>query len=787
MSETKIGKYTILGEVGRGAMGIVYKATDPYIGRTVAVKTIRFDTLGQGPERDMAQKRFMREAHSAGNLSHPNIVTIYDVGEDGDLSYIAMEYIDGCSLEELISSRKKLSLEETVSLVEQVANALDTAHRKGVVHRDIKPANILIDQEGKPHLVDFGIARLATSTMTQTNMIMGTPYYMSPEQIAGKKVDNRSDIFALGGVLYEMLTGQKPFPGESITTVIYKIMNENPLPVRNFQKNLPEGLEPILQKALAKDPAARYQSCREMVNDIKKNINLAPAATLVREPVPVAVPVPAAAPAKRPVSGRPLFFVLGGILGVAVIIVVVLLLTGKSGPPVNQGGGPAGPLGPVPPVVQTDRFVAAQTLWREGKREEARAVFALIPDSDLKYFEAQFCVAEILREENRLPEAAAEYQRLTTLKADDPRPYLRLAQIADQQNEAENALAYYKKYLTLSPAGPEALAARSRAASLEKAAASSQVPAKPEPQTKVPSEKKEAEIQVKPEPKKLESVKPEPAKTEPSNPEPVKPEVKAETKVEKKPEPAEKKEQKKPPVTSPELQADIRKMIEAGVWSLNRRDYDQAVKKLEDVLALDPGNEDAQRFLALAKQKQLEDKAQKELGAARDAMWYRKYDEALRSARNALRLDAKNEEAKKLIAAALQGLQKTGPDEVAVLIKQYAAAVPQGGLAAFFQKSCTAELFQKIKRDTELIVSQYSELRISTSGVTAKVTDFQADQTQGVIRKMSAEATFGQMLTGIPPDGSGRKILFEGKILWRLEKRGEEWKITEIISTPKGK
>ncbi len=778
MSETKIGKYTILGEVGRGAMGIVYKATDPYIGRTVAIKTIRFDVLGQGPERDMAQKRFMREAHSAGNLSHPNIVTIYDVGEDGDLSYIAMEYIDGCSLEELISSRKKLSLEETASLVEQVANALDTAHRKGVIHRDIKPANILIDQEGKPHLVDFGIARLSTSTMTQTNMIMGTPYYMSPEQIAGKKVDNRSDIFALGGVLYEMLTGQKPFPGETITTVIYKIMNENPLPVRNFQKNLPEGLEPILQKALAKDPAARYQSCREMVNDIKKSTSLAPAATLVREPGSVAVPVPSAAPAKPAVAGKPLIYVLGGILAAAVIVVVVLLLTGKSGPPVNPGGGPAGPSGPVQPVGPTDRFLAAQSLWREGKREEAKAAFALVPDSDARYFEAKFSMAEILREENRLPEAAAEYQRLTSLKPDDPRAHLRLAQIADQQNETEKALAYYKKYLALAPAGPEAPAARSRVASLEKTVASSQVSVKPEPN--------------KPEPKKPEPIKTEPVKTEPKKPEPsklvpVKPEVKVETKVEKKPVPLEKKEPQKLPVINPKLQADIRKMIEAGVWSLNRRDFDQAVKKLEDVLALDPGNEDAQRFLALAKQKQLEDRVQKELGAARDALWYRKYSEAIRSARNVLRLEANNEEAKKMIASALQGLQKAGPDEVAALIRQYTLAIPQGGLKAFFQKNCTAELFQKIKRETELISSQYSELRASTSGVTARVTDFQADQAQGVIRKMSAEATFVQILTGIPPEGSGRKALFEGKILWRLEKRGEEWKITEIVFTPRGK
>jgi tRNA A-37 threonylcarbamoyl transferase component Bud32/tetratricopeptide (TPR) repeat protein len=773
MNETKIGKYTILGEIGRGAMGIVYKATDPYIGRTVAVKTIRFDVLGQGPERDMAQKRFMREAHSAGNLSHPNIVTIYDVGEDGDQSYIAMEYIEGSSLEEFINSKKRLNLVEIVSLIEQVANALDTAHRKGVIHRDIKPANILIDQEGKPHLVDFGIARLSTSTMTQTNMIMGTPYYMSPEQIAGKKVDNRSDIFALGGVLYEILTGQKPFPGESITTVIYKIMNENPPPARNFQKNLPEGLEPILQRALAKEPAARYQTCRELADEFKKSLSLAPSATLAREPGSLALPVPGAAPAVAPKAGKPLFFVLGGILAVAVIIVVILLLTGKP--------GPTGPSGPEQPPAAQDRFVAAQSLWHEGKREEARAAFALVPESDARYFESRFIMAEILREENRMPEAAAEYQRLTRMKPGDPRPYLRLAQIADHQNDPQKALANYKLYLSMSPAGPEAQAALSRVAVLERTVVSGQLPVKSEPQTKITPDKKPVEVKVKSEP-----VKTEPAKTEGKAPA-----VKVGPTPEKKPEAVEKKEPPKPPAVKTELQADIKKMIEAGVWSLNRKDYAGAIKKLGDVLALDPGNEDAQRFLTLAKQRQNEEKVQKELnaqmGEARQALWYRKYGDALRLARNALRLDPNNEEAKKMLASALQGVQKAAPDEVGALIRQYTQAIPPGALASFFQKHCTAELFQKIRRETELIMSQYSNLRASTSGISATVTDFQADQAQGTIKKMAAEAGFSQILTGIPPDGGGRKVLFEGKIRWRLEKRGEDWKITEIISTPKGK
>ena len=209
----KIGKYTVTGEIGRGAMGIVYKGVDPYIGRSVAIKTIRFDTITQPSEQEHAQRRFMREARSAGSLSHPNIVTIYDVGIDEGLTYIVMEYIEGHSLEELIAGGTQYSIEEITAMMAPIADALDYAHRKGIVHRDIKPGNILLDSEGRPHIVDFGIAHLSTSTMTQTSMAMGTPYYMPPAQIAVKKVEHRAAIFSLGDVLYELLTCQHPFPG----------------------------------------------------------------------------------------------------------------------------------------------------------------------------------------------------------------------------------------------------------------------------------------------------------------------------------------------------------------------------------------------------------------------------------------------------------------------------------------------------------------------------------------------------------------------------------------------
>ena len=264
MDVTKIGKYDIVRELGRGAMGIVYEGVDPVIGRKVAIKTIRFDTLTDDREYAEMYQRFLREARAAGNLSHPSIVTIYEVGESDGLTYIAMEFIQGESLEARIAAGHKLAIDSVIALIAQLGDALDYAHRHGIVHRDIKPANILIDRDERPRLVDFGIARVASSSLTQTNAVLGTPYYMAPEQIAGLTVDNRTDLFALGTVLYEMLTLTKPFAGANVTTVIYKIMHVDPQPPREIDSTLPPGLDAIIRTALAKDPDQRFQSAREL-------------------------------------------------------------------------------------------------------------------------------------------------------------------------------------------------------------------------------------------------------------------------------------------------------------------------------------------------------------------------------------------------------------------------------------------------------------------------------------------------------------------------------------------
>ena len=266
----KIGKYKVASVLGRGAMGVVYLARDPLIDRDVAIKTI---VLPQGLEEFRIREfreRFLREARAAGRLSHPAIVTIYeaDDGAAGGPPFIAMEFVEGLPWNHKIRQRTFPDAEPVLALAREIASALDYAHRNGVVHRDIKPANIVQTPDGHVKLMDFGIAKVPTSELTREGQFLGTPAYMSPEQIMGKPVDGRSDLFSLGTVLYELLTCQKPFPGEDITTVTYSILREDPRPSRSINAAIPEDVDRILFHLMAKDPDQRYASARQLVEDV---------------------------------------------------------------------------------------------------------------------------------------------------------------------------------------------------------------------------------------------------------------------------------------------------------------------------------------------------------------------------------------------------------------------------------------------------------------------------------------------------------------------------------------
>jgi serine/threonine-protein kinase len=270
---TQFGRYKILELIGRGGMGTVYKGLDPVLDRLVALKTIRLDFASSAEEVSELKERLVREAKAAGKLSHPNIVTIYDVGEQEGLQYIAMEYLSGYTLESFIQKKKELNYRIVAKIVLQVCAALNYAHQKGIVHRDIKPANIMLLEDFAVKVMDFGIARLQTSSLTQSNVALGTPHYISPEQLEGKPADKRSDIFSLGVVIYELLTGQKPFKGESISSLMYDILSNTPALPSTLNERTPLVFDRIVSRAMAKNPEERYQESEEIEKTLREFIS----------------------------------------------------------------------------------------------------------------------------------------------------------------------------------------------------------------------------------------------------------------------------------------------------------------------------------------------------------------------------------------------------------------------------------------------------------------------------------------------------------------------------------
>jgi tRNA A-37 threonylcarbamoyl transferase component Bud32 len=267
----RFGRYEIVAELGRGAMGVVYKARDPQIDRMVAVKTVSM--WGQEREEEAEfRMRFMNEAQAAGRLHHAGIVSIFDVGENPENkdAYIVLEYVSGESLNKILAREKKLPLPRALQLAEEVAEALDYAHAQGVVHRDIKPGNILVTEDGHAKIADFGIAKLNLAHFTLPGRVMGTPAYMAPEQLSGEGVDGRSDLFSLGVILYAMVAGHSPFQGNSATTVCFKVANREPVAASAFDLALPPELDEVISRAMAKDPEQRYQTGAEFAGDIRQ-------------------------------------------------------------------------------------------------------------------------------------------------------------------------------------------------------------------------------------------------------------------------------------------------------------------------------------------------------------------------------------------------------------------------------------------------------------------------------------------------------------------------------------
>jgi serine/threonine-protein kinase len=297
METKKLGRYEIVGELGKGAMGVVYCARDPMLDRTVAIKTINME-LAQDEMKEY-EARFYQEAKAAGGLNHPNIVIIYDIGKAGNIAYMAMELLEGKELKNLLAPGTPLPVPFALEIAAQMAEGLGYAHEHGIVHRDIKPANIMIVRGGQVKITDFGIARMrSTNVQTQVGIVLGSPKYMSPEQVAGKRAEPRSDTFALGVVLYEMVTGKPPFNGEDVTSVMFQVLNFVPPPPSSVNPQAPEMLDFIVAKVLAKAPADRYATAGELANDLRECLKRIETTATVGTSTAPTVPLP-----KPPLAG----------------------------------------------------------------------------------------------------------------------------------------------------------------------------------------------------------------------------------------------------------------------------------------------------------------------------------------------------------------------------------------------------------------------------------------------------------------------------------------------------
>ncbi|MDP9277955.1 MAG: serine/threonine protein kinase, partial [Gemmatimonadota bacterium] len=341
MAEPKIssiGKYRIIELVGEGAMGVVYRAIDPILERTVAIKVMN-DSIAR---QDDLRKRFLHEAQAAGSLQHPNVVCIYDLGEaDGHL-FIAMEFVQGVDLERLIELGEPLSLQAKLDIIIDVLTGLSFAHKRGIVHRDIKPANIRVAEDGRAKIMDFGVAHLASSSMTNTGSILGTPTFMAPEQITEGKTSPATDIFAVGGVLYQILTLMKPFDAPTLQNLFFKIITEKPRPVTELMPGLPPALDRIVHKAMAKEPSDRYANALEMANDltnVRSKLSGPSYPASVSLSASVASAIEQSRQSKR-IRTRKLAFAGGGTLAAAAVIAIAWSQLPKSGSAKAEAANP---------------------------------------------------------------------------------------------------------------------------------------------------------------------------------------------------------------------------------------------------------------------------------------------------------------------------------------------------------------------------------------------------------------------------------------------------------------
>ena len=684
---TFAGRYELIEELGKGGMGIVYKVFDTKIKEEVALKLLKPEISGD----EKIIERFTNELKFSRKIVHKNVCRMYDLNEEEGTYYIIMEYVPGEDLNGFIKRAAPLSIGKSLSIAKQICKGLSEAHGAGVVHRDLKPGNIMIDEDGNARIMDFGIARsLKAEGITGEGLIIGTPQYMSPEQVEGKKAGQCSDIYSLGIILYEMMTGRVPFEGDTPLSIALKHKTEIPKDPREINEQVPEELSHVILKCMDKDKEKRYQKVEELLSELSD----------IEEGIPITDRV---LPKKKPTTSREITvqFKLKRLL-IPVFVVIAIVIVGIILFRFTALSKIIGTFSSPATLPETEEyFTAANNFWRDKSYLKSIDQFKKILDIEPKNFEAQFSIASILKEQSKFDEAIPEYEKAISLDNQDPRSYIHIAEIFEQKKNPEKAVDYYKKYLDAAPKSSNINLINQKINDLEAL------------------------------------FRPQPPPEQPK------------------------------PISAP---SKTKKKHDQGIKAFNQGDYDQCIKLMEELLKVDPENTSAQYFLDESKKKKREKLVTQEirnkLKTAQNAFQKENYQECINQIKKVLRLAPNNAQAKRLLN---QARLKIAPQQIKDLVSQYIESLNNNNLLTFYQRTCAAQFYQKVKRDTEIILNLYDKLQSFASNINIRF--------KGINQ---VEVSFSHIITGVSKKDGIKQVLLDGITTWEMQKQVDTWKITDI-------
>jgi len=766
------GRYEVVEEIGAGGMGKVYRVFDKKINEMVALKLIRPEI---GTDRSIIE-RFSQELKTARKIAHRNVCRMFDIGEEAGTHFITMEYVTGEDLRSLIKRIGQLTVGKTIEIAKQIGEGLAEAHALGIVHRDLKPQNIMIDREGKPKIMDFGIARFVRmKSVTAPGTIIGTPEYMSPEQAEGKETDQRSDLYSLGIILFEALTGRVPFEGDTPLSIAIKHKTERPPDPRKLNSQIPEDLNSLVLKCLEKDKEKRYQTAAEIIAELDK----------IEKGIPTTQRV---VHDKKPLTAREItikfkmkkVLVPGGvILALAAVAVGVWLLWPKP-----------------KPIDPTVLWNEGKKYWEEKKYDRALVQFNKLLSIESGHFEAQLSVAQILKEQGNNDKAVVEYEKAIGLNKDDPRSYKDLAEIYWNeskrywaQKKYDEALVQLRKLVSLDNRHFEAQLSIAQILK-EDGKADEAIPEyekaiglkKEDPRAykdlaeifwsegkKLWAEKKYREALDHF--KKLLAMDASHFEAQLSMAQILKEEGKVDEAVREFEKAIGLKKE------DPQAYKDLGEIFEG------KQDKNKALKYYQEYLQLAPAGPeregvrqkvDSLTVIPPPPPDPNIEKIRNGLIAAQTAYERGNYQECLNQSLEILKIDPTNGQAQKYVNMARDKLaEKLAVAEISTLVDQYIQFLVSNNLVEFYKRTCVPQLYKDISKDAELISSLFENFKPVASNKNIRLT-----------ARDRAEASFGHRLVGTSKGGGAEQELSNGTMQWSLEKQGDSWKIAKIVFQP---